>query len=187
MSVATDIQALSERVDSLELVVRGDGNGQKGVVRKVDKLETAVEALVEEMKTDRAARAERQTFYTRAILTVVISSVLTVLLAATGVGLIAFAKSASPITNTASGNTVTVQDKEVKPTGDYTTPDLCDMLNYSTREIQDRAAKGEIPGAYKDGKAWRFDRAAVDAWAAAKAAQAAKDASAANAAKAKGP
>jgi hypothetical protein len=55
----------------------------------------------------------------------------------------------------------------------YSTADLSVKMGLSVREIQDRASKGELPGAFKDGKAWRFDRAAVDAALAAKAAGAA--------------
>jgi excisionase family DNA binding protein len=57
----------------------------------------------------------------------------------------------------------------------YTTAQLAKMLAYSEREIQDRASKGEIPGAWRDGKAWRFDKPSIDAWIAASAATAAKD------------
>jgi len=61
----------------------------------------------------------------------------------------------------------------VTPSAEYDTKQLAGLMGYSVREVQDRAAKGEIPGARKDGKEWRFDRAAVDAALAAKTAKAA--------------
>jgi len=75
------------------------------------------------------------------------------------------------------------QNLNVKPSSSvdpvaYSTRDMAMLLGLSEREITDRAAKGEIPGAYKDGKAWRYDRAIVDAAFAAQAATAASAASA---------
>lgn len=37
------------------------------------------------------------------------------------------------------------------------------LLSFSIRQIQDMAAKGEIPAA-KIGGAWRFDRTAIEKW-----------------------
>ena len=70
------------------------------------------------------------------------------------------------------------QSISVSPDGtehatEYTTKELAAKFGYSEREIQDRAANGEIPGARKDGKAWRFNRAAADAALPALAAKAA--------------
>jgi len=76
---------------------------------------------------------------------------------------------------------ISVDDAAPKP-GTYTTAQLAAKMQLSTREIQDRASKGEIPGAWKDGKAWRFDQPSIDAWLAASAASAAKPADAATAA-----
>lgn len=74
-------------------------------------------------------------------------------------------------TNTQSV-TVKADDDPASPV--YTTPQVAALLQLSDREIQDRAAKGEIPGAWKDGKAWRFDKPSVDAWLSANAAKDAK-------------
>jgi excisionase family DNA binding protein len=76
--------------------------------------------------------------------------------------------------------TVKADDSTKIDTAYYTTPQLAGLLGYSDREIQDRASKGEIPGAWKDGKAWRFDRPSVDAWLAANVAFTAKAATSAN-------
>lgn len=79
-----------------------------------------------------------------------------------------------------SQSVITSDDAALKP-GAYTTAQLAAKLQLSAREVQDRAAKGEIPGAWKDGKAWRFDQPSVDSWLAASAANAVTAANAANA------
>lgn len=69
--------------------------------------------------------------------------------------------------------TVGTGNDSTMPATEYDTKQLASLMGYSIREIQDRAARGEIAGARKDGKEWRFDKAAVDAALAAKAAAAA--------------
>lgn len=78
-------------------------------------------------------------------------------------------------TNTQSVTVQADDDTVLKP-GTYTTAQLAAKLQLSTREIQDRAMRGEIPGAWKDGRAWRFDQPSIDSWLAATAATAANTA-----------
>ena len=82
-------------------------------------------------------------------------------------------------TNTQSVNVSADDDASSSPL--YTTAQVSKLMGYSTREIQSRAQAGEIPGAWKDGKEWRFDRPSVDAFIAANAANAANAVSAADA------
>jgi len=82
-------------------------------------------------------------------------------------------------TTTQSVNVSADDDASSSPL--YTTAQVSNLMGYSTREIQSRAQAGEIPGAWKDGKEWRFDRPSVDAFIAANAANAANAVSAADA------
>ena len=82
-------------------------------------------------------------------------------------------------TNTQSVNVSADDDASSSPL--YTTAQVSKLMGYSTREIQSRAQAGEIPGAWKDGKEWRFDRPSVDAFIAANAANAANAVTAADA------
>ena len=45
-----------------------------------------------------------------------------------------------------------------------TPDDLCEKLKLSRRTVYERSRKGEIPGAFKIGKHWRFRAGIVEQW-----------------------
>lgn len=149
-----------------ELTIYGDGNGTPGLVRKNDAISVKLDTI------DKLLR------WGVGIATAVLIGVL--MLVAHAMLRMTYAPQQQSVNTSVS----TPAGSVASPAADYTTADLAAKLGYSDREIQDRAAKGEIPGSRKDGKAWRFSRAAVDAWLAARAASAADTASADSAAKA---
>lgn len=155
------INGMREDVTDLKHKVDGDGNSVKGLVRRADNIEGRQDNI------ERAMAKVDKLFW--AILTAIILGVVLQSLRATY-----GPAPAQHVSQSVSSGTNT--DDPPAPT--YTTPQLASLLHLSEREIQDRAMRGEIPSAYKDGKAWRFSRAKVDAWIAASAENAASAANA---------
>jgi excisionase family DNA binding protein len=155
------ITRLDEGYRELKMSVHGDGNGRKGLVRRLD--------FAEQQQAAAEKRWGRIENLVWAVLTAVIISAILQLM-----------PKPTP-QQTVSQSVSTAAPDGMPVTAFYTTPQLASLLGYSDREIQDRASKGEIPGARKDGKAWRFDRPSVDSWLAAKAASTAKAATSADA------
>lgn len=136
-------------------ILEGDGNGDLGLVRKTDGVTSKLDTLQK--------RLDLGVKIAVAVLTIVLAQLVTTLLK----------QSYGPAPQQNVSQSVTTSDDTKPPATFYAVPDLAAKMGLSEREIQDRASKGEIPGAFKDGKAWRFKRDAVDAALAAKAASAA--------------
>lgn len=144
------VESVKHDVEILKVKIDGDGNGNKGLMRKHDAVDLKLNAII-------------------ALLMVVLATIVA-----------KWAESKAVAPSQTVSQSISVDDGAPKP-GTYTTAQLAAKMQLSTREIQDRAAKGEIPGAWKDGKSWRFDQPSIDSWLAASAADAVKDAKAAKA------
>ena len=164
--MAHTINEMHADVTDLKRKIDGDGNGVRGLVRRTDHVESRQDSI------DRFMTRIEKLFW--AIMTAIILSMIITLLQKT------YGPAPSQHVNQ-SISTIPSDGDPAAPT--YTTPQMARLLQVSDREVQDRASKGEIPGAWRDGKAWRFDRPSVDSWLTANAATAATAANSADAAR----
>ena len=162
--MSNTIENLDEGYRQLRMQVNGDGNGNKGLTRRLDASEQRQEA------TEKRFQRFENLLWT-ILSAVVISMVVTLLQKTYG---------PAPTQSVSQSVSTTAPDGMPATTAYYSTPQLAKLLGYSEREIQDRAAKNEIPGAWKDGKAWRFDRPSIDSWISANAAVSARAATSAD-------